>query len=53
VTADERVRVLPGRRRALSLHGVGYQFWNADAATWENEQCTDMLDSSQWALWRL
>jgi hypothetical protein len=49
---DADVRVLPGRQGAVSLHGVGYRFWNAQVVTWENERCTDMLDQISWAFWR-
>lgn len=52
VTGDSQMRVLPGREGAVSLHGASYRFWSAEATTWENDRCTDLLDQISWALWR-
>jgi hypothetical protein len=52
ITGDEQVRALPGRERDVSFHGVAYRFWNAEATTWKNGRCTDLLDEICWALWR-
>jgi len=44
--------MLPGREQDVFLYGVRYRLWNAQAVTWENERCTDMLDQISWAFWR-
>jgi len=49
---DSQVQVLPGREQDVFLDGVRYRLWNAQAVTWENERCTDMLDQISWAFWR-
>jgi hypothetical protein len=52
VAGDDLTQVPPGRTVLISMHGTRFRFWNAASYTWENPRCTDMLDSTSWALWR-